>query len=142
MPIKPENKARYPKDWKAIAAEVRERAGNRCEWEGCGIPNGQWGVRDLQGKWWTSDQFMAGEVPEETEFEVDDRKIRKAYKVVLTVAHLNHIPEDNGDPGNRPNLRAWCQYHHLRYDAKHHAGTARKTRNAKRGQTDLLEAKP
>ena len=28
MPIKPENKARYPKDWKAIRAEVLERAGS------------------------------------------------------------------------------------------------------------------
>ena len=26
MPIKPENRARYPKDWKAIAASIRERA--------------------------------------------------------------------------------------------------------------------
>jgi hypothetical protein len=31
MPIRPENRARYPKDWKRISREARERAGNRCE---------------------------------------------------------------------------------------------------------------
>lgn len=39
MPIRPENKDRYPKDWKAISASIRERAGNRCE--ECGAENGQ-----------------------------------------------------------------------------------------------------
>ena len=38
MPIRPENRRRYPKDWKAISARVRfERAGGRCECSGeCG----------------------------------------------------------------------------------------------------------
>jgi hypothetical protein len=138
MPIKPENKSRYPKDWNAITAEVRKRAGDCCEWEEngirCNIPNGKWGIRDLTGKWWASEQFMNGEVPEGTEFERDSRKIRKAYKIVLTVAHLDHNPENNGEPGNRPNLRAWCQYHHLRYDHQHHMENARRTRNARKGQ--------
>jgi hypothetical protein len=38
MPIRPENKARYPKDWSAISKRVRERADNLCEH--CGVPNG------------------------------------------------------------------------------------------------------
>lgn len=48
--------------------------------------------------------------------------------VVLTVAHLDH------DPGNcdSANLRAWCQRCHVTYDAKHHAGTRRKTRSLAR----------
>ena len=32
MPIRPENKARYPKDWKQISLRIRERAGWRCEY--------------------------------------------------------------------------------------------------------------
>lgn len=36
-------------------------------------------------------------------------------KVVLTIAHLNHIPEDCRDE----NLRALCQKCHNSYDAKH-----------------------
>jgi 5-methylcytosine-specific restriction endonuclease McrA len=36
MPIRPENAARYPKDWKARSRFVRfYRAKNRCEWCGC-----------------------------------------------------------------------------------------------------------
>lgn len=43
------------------------------------------------------------------------------HKRTLTVAHLNHTPEDV-----RPeNLQAMCAPCHLRYDAKHHAETRR-----------------
>lgn len=38
MPIRPENKHGYPKDWRAIRARILSRAGNRCE--GCAVPNG------------------------------------------------------------------------------------------------------
>lgn len=44
--------------------------------------------------------------------------------VVLTVAHLDHDPQ-NCNPSN---LRAWCQCCHLRYDAKLHAQHAAETR--------------
>ena len=37
MPIKPENKARYPKEWKAIRTRILARAGDCCEW--CHVPN-------------------------------------------------------------------------------------------------------
>ncbi len=47
------------------------------------------------------------------------------HKRTLTVAHLNHQPEDC-----RPeNMKAMCAPCHLRYDAKHHAETRRKKRN-------------
>lgn len=40
MPIRPEMKARYPKDWKLRSRFIRHyRAKNRCEW--CGAENGQ-----------------------------------------------------------------------------------------------------
>lgn len=40
MPIRHENRARYPKDWKLRSRFVREyRARNRCEW--CGAANHQ-----------------------------------------------------------------------------------------------------
>lgn len=39
MPIRPENKARYPADWKLRSRFVRHyRAKNKCEW--CGAENG------------------------------------------------------------------------------------------------------
>ena len=40
MPIKPENRSRYPKDWKLRSCFIRKyRAKNRCEW--CGAENGE-----------------------------------------------------------------------------------------------------
>ena len=39
MSIKPENKARYPKNWKEIRAAILERAGHKCE--RCGAENYQ-----------------------------------------------------------------------------------------------------
>lgn len=51
------------------------------------------------------------------------------HRRTLTVAHLNHKPEDV-----RPeNLMAMCAPCHLRYDAKHHAETRRRRRE---GDTD------
>jgi len=38
MPIKPENKGRYPADWKRIRTAILERAGNCCEQ--CKVENG------------------------------------------------------------------------------------------------------
>lgn len=37
MPIKPENKKRYPSNWKQIREDILQRANNRCEF--CGIEN-------------------------------------------------------------------------------------------------------
>lgn len=70
MPIRPENKARYPKDWKAISQACRDRAGNRCEgspaFPDCRAENGK--PHPVTGS-----------------------------KVVLTTAHLDHTPENCGN---------------------------------------------
>lgn len=105
-PIRPENRARYPKDWPAISRSIKEdRAKLHCECAGeCGR-----GTHD-------------GRCP--------NRHGRPAYgtgsTVVLTTAHLDHQPE-NCHPDN---LRAMCQGCHLHYDKDHHAATARTTRAA------------
>lgn len=97
----PMRRERYPADWEDISKGIREgRAGNRCE--ACGVANGAT-VIGVRGQ---------------------------PYRVVLTVAHLNHEPSDC-----RPeNLRAWCQSCHLRYDASEHARHAAETR--RRGRMD------
>lgn len=107
MPIKPENRARYPADWKQIVAQVRERSGNRCE----GSPR------------WPDCRAVNGDAHPET-----------GSKVVLTTAHLDHVPENCG----LANLRHWCQRCHLVYDAKHHAVTAAATRKARACTGDLF----
>ena len=87
MPIRPENRDRYPKNWKEIRASILKRAENRCEL--CGIAN--YTIRE------------------------------NGSKVVLTIAHLDHTPE-NCDPSN---LKALCQKCHNTYDASHRAETRR-----------------
>lgn len=45
-------------------------------------------------------------------------------RYVLTVAHLDHTPENV----DRSNLKALCSVCHLRLDARHHAETRRNRR--------------
>lgn len=107
MPIKAENRARYPKDWKAIRDAIVERARFCCEGSPA-FPHCR------------AAQYSAHPVT--------------GSRVVLTVAHLDHTPE-NCDPAN---LRALCQRCHLVYDGKHHAETAYATRKARAGTADLF----
>lgn len=40
MPIRPENRTRYPRQWPQMVAAARRRSGDRCECDGkCGIPH-------------------------------------------------------------------------------------------------------
>lgn len=93
MPIKPENKKRYPSNWKEIRQQILDRANNRCEF--CGIEN------------------------HSLRYRVGRDGLEIPTKVVLTIAHLDHTPE-NCDPSN---LRALCQRCHNRYDAEHRKET-------------------
>ena len=115
MPIKKENKNRYPKDWDVISRYVREfRAGNKCEV--CGIENyrvikrcsgGRY--RDLTSQEWELVHFWVAKL------EVKLEKVLKHFgftRIVLTVGHLDHTPENN----DYSNLRAMCQYCHNCYD--------------------------
>jgi hypothetical protein len=121
MPIRPSEKLRYPKDWPAISKRIRERAGNKCE--KCGVPNGVYRNK-------TTGETTTNLMQVETWDLCDGDKIAK---IVLTVGHLNHIPEDCRDE----NLKAWCQKCHRRYDRDHHQTNARRTRDSKTGQGSL-----
>lgn len=122
----------YPPDWKRIRAEILVRADDRCE--ACGVPNGEEGIRDVDGVFIPSDeawQIMDHEPDGHKRFPAKNR----FFRIVLTVAHLNHDRSDN-----RPeNLKALCQRCHLTYDAQHHAVNARRTRDSRRGQGNLFE---
>lgn len=140
MPIKPENKARYPANWKEIRQAILERAQHQCE--KCKAPNGARiarGAGKCEGSYITEDGYVSDAETGESlgrarhsEFEARGDWIT----VVLTIAHLDHVPE-NCDPSN---LRAWCQRCHLRYDAEHHAINARETRRARKAIGDLFGA--
>lgn len=110
MPIKPENRKRYPSNWKDIRNKILKRANNRCEF--CGVENHSY-------------------VPKAGQEDFDRPII---VRVVLTIAHLDHTPE-NCDPEN---LRALCQKCHNRYDAEHRRATRSHTRALKDKTLELF----
>jgi len=89
MPISPKNKKRYPKDWALLRINILARAGNRCE----GSP----AYPDCRAQ------------------NYEAHPVTKS-KVILTIAHLDHMPENN----ESSNLKALCQRCHLAYDMVHH----------------------
>lgn len=115
MPIRPENRDRYPATWPMISVRIRfERADGRCECRGeCGRPtqhldpDGRCRNRHMQPAWSTGSL------------------------VVLTTAHRDHIPEHCDED----NLVAMCQGCHLHHDRDHRAQTrARIAREATEAQ--------
>ena len=107
MPIRPEMRSRYPANWREIRAAILVRAGDRCE----GSP-----------------AYPDCRAPNGEPHPVT------GSRVVLTVAHLDHTPE-NCEPEN---LKAMCQRCHLTYDAEHHKRTAYATRKAAAMTADLF----
>jgi hypothetical protein len=118
VPIRASQKKRYPSDWTQISERIRfGRAEGRCECLGeCGRGTHDGRCTNLHGE----PAYGTGS------------------KVILTTAHLNHIPEDCADE----NLKAMCQGCHLHYDREHHAETRASTRAAQvaaSGQLELMD---
>jgi hypothetical protein len=135
---------RYPKDWKAIRAQVLARADERCECRGecgdahdngpsvgrsderhrCRAPNGASIVRDPRtpAVWWRRDESPYS-------YEEEPRSV----VVVLTVAHLDHDERHN----DLANLRALCQRCHLKLDNADNRARRREREAADRGQQPL-----
>jgi hypothetical protein len=121
MPIRPQNRGRYPDNWPEISRRIRfDRAGGHCECRGeCGRPathllaDGRCGARHGDSIY----QSTIGAPVRQT--------------IVLTTAHLDHTPENCDDD----NLRAMCQGCHLHYDRQHHAETRNATRAAELAAT-------
>jgi len=133
MPI---DYSRYPKNWPEISVQIRERAGDCCEW--CGARNGAIGYRD-----------KGGEFHEVTIYELCDAlKLDsiKMTRIVLTVARLG-VPKADGSPGDKhdkmdvreENLAALCQRCHLSYDRDDHMRHAAETRRRRRIEAGQME---
>lgn len=113
MPIRPENRARYPKNWDAISKAAKNTAGWRCACRGeCGRGTHTGRCPNVHG----GAAYGTGS------------------KVVLTTAHLDHTPE-NCAPDN---LVPMCQGCHLHYDRHHHAETRARTRAAALAESGQL----
>lgn len=125
MPIRPENKARYPKDWKAISLRIRARSNGRCECHGeCGRLHH---TEDVPAR------LVGKEVGRCAARNYQPNPIT-GTKVIFTVAHLDHTPENCADD----NLKAMCQRCHLLLDIKTHMRNAAETRRNRRASGDLF----
>lgn len=136
MPLRPELRKFYGHEWRTVTRpRILTRAGNRCEQCGKrnestvltfsdrrpddGSPLMFWA--DSNGRVWHSQDGRKWPT-----FRVvsEVREIR----VVLTIAHLNHLAGDDRDE----NLKALCQWCHLHYDERHHAETRALRKDAAR----------
>lgn len=123
MPIKPENKKLYPKNWKQISEYIRfERAKNKCEV--CGVENYAMGYR-VKGKFHTVKECEESMDNYGEDLLEDIPMEQMPIKIILTVAHLDHNPENN----DLKNLKAMCQKCHNNYDIGHRKETRKKSRN-------------
>ena len=137
MPIRADQKARYPADWPAISKRIKERDGNACKW--CKVPNG---ALIMRGEGTAANTYMMpnGDVHDDKTGERMGRARGSEYggrfvKIVLTVAHIHdHAPENCADE----NLAALCQKCHLNHDHQHHQANAAATRRSRKAHKDLF----
>lgn len=126
MPIAKHLRHFYGRDWRtSTRPRILARADNRCEQ--CGAPNNTELTR-VAG-WWIEWIVEFGVTP--VPYWRDEKGVRfgnadaaperksRNIRVVLTIAHLNHVAGDDRDE----NLKALCQWCHLHYDADHHRET-------------------
>ena len=139
MPIRPDLRQHYGSVWQSVRARVLERAGGKFDKKGkylggakceqCQVPDQQRAERGPGGLW---KSLLVGERSLWRDARGELTDILPCYprvrivRIVLTVAHLNHVAGDDRDK----NLKALCQWCHLNYDAEHHK-ESRKVRKDK-----------
>jgi len=150
MPIRAELRIYYGQEWRTeIRPRILSRAGNCCEF--CSKPNSVW-IETTTGTRWSKElrrptHFMYWRRMSNGEWYTQRGRHCPArpapafiksrlVKVVLTIAHLDHNPENNSDE----NLRALCQWCHLIHDKEHHR-QSRQTRKDE-GRPLLIVEKP
>jgi hypothetical protein len=98
---------RYPDDWDAIALAIKTEANWKCEQ--CG--------RECRRVGESLSDFIERTIPKvhcADSYNLLSEINTKPSRFILTVAHLNHVPEDC----RRENLKALCSVCHCRYDLK------------------------
>lgn len=125
MPIRKQD---YHPDWPRISQEVRDAAGQRCEW--CGAPNRRIIERRPRMRFyppdmdqyyvdWISIGYITnyyGDEEDPTNFSWKRLKYYGLTRIILTTAHLDRDSHNN----DRHNLAALCQRCHLRHDIRQH----------------------
>lgn len=132
MPIRPSQRALYPKDWPEISKRIRERDGQRCK--RCKAPNGK-SVARAEGSYMIENGDVFSDMDGESLgcARGSEYPAVRFTRIVLTVAHLDHDPTHNDDE----NLAALCQRCHLLHDKAQHAATARETRRSRKAAGNL-----
>jgi hypothetical protein len=111
----PMNRKLYPPNWEAIALQIKEAANWQCQ--ECGKPCRKPKVDWLDFVNWLLKEGYLDWYYQSADYISSDESGEWGYKerpqrFTLTVAHLNHQPEDC-----RPeNLKALCAPCHVRYD--------------------------
>ena len=119
----------YPANWKSeIRPDILKRANDCCEHPNCLAKNGRLIWRNPK------DLEMFEYWPDGMESETWSIDGRKATKVVLTVAHLDHDTNNN----DYSNLKALCQLHHLRHDIQQHKKIQEQLSKRKKGLQSLF----
>src|SRR5215831_16998036 len=100
MPIRAENVARYPKNWPEISGRTKNRARWKCE--ACGVAHGAIGGRRPNGTFVPAVPIGTGGLRSEwpaprTLARCVDGFAYRIIRIVLTVAHLDHQPENCSD---------------------------------------------
>jgi len=135
MPIRPEMRELYPRNWPQISRRVRfERADGMCQ--GCGRPHGMT-VRCLpDGRWFdTSCQTWRNRHGRPTRWpDLVEIALIRHTRVILAAAHLDHDPRNN----RLRNLRSLCQRCHMIHDRPHHLAQRRITYLLRRALGDLF----
>ena len=108
MPIRPENRGRYPKSWPAMRAQALHRSGGRCECDGkCGLAHEGGRCDAINGV----AHPVTGSI------------------VVLTLAHEHGVPLEET---SIERMFMGCQRCHNPYDAPMRAAGIRERREAER----------
>jgi hypothetical protein len=126
---------KYPANWfTEIRPRILERENHCCQ--KCGVQNGLLGWRVPGGPFYTVNQFKSSHIPstDVTALAKVMKKKPKPYKIVLTVAHLDHLLIDHEDS----NLAALCQRCHLNHDRQAVVLRRRQGRRYSRKKCQLL----
>lgn len=139
MPIRPEMRERYPKDWKLRSRFVRfVRARGRCEW--CGVEHGALGYR-RDGEWHALPVAISQASIDPTKrgdiIQCSDGSTVRIVQIILTTAH---VYDDRPEASGLLNLAALCQKCHNDHDAKARRAGTRERAIAARKTVDMFTA--
>lgn len=141
MPIRPENRDRYPADWKLRSRFVREvRAKNRCEW--CGVRNNALGGRDRDGTFYPAlplgEKMLRLEWPRPGDRSWCEGYASEPLRIIRIVLTTAHVYDDRPEASGLLNLAALCQRCHNRHDSEMRRRGIRERRIADSGQQALF----